>query len=141
MTSPASAYTSGWQRAESVAVLVIALLVYKALGGPISWLAAIVFFLPDVSMAGYLFGPRAGAHIYNVAHNHVGPAVLAGAHLLAPGAAAAVVPFSFGSLAALWFAHIAFDRMLGYGLKETSSFGATHLGQIGRKSTHARPDR
>jgi hypothetical protein len=32
----------------------------------------------------------------------------------------------------LWFAHVGFDRALGYGLKYETGFGATHLGFIGR---------
>jgi hypothetical protein len=36
------------------------------------------------------------------------------------------------AIAAVWAAHIGFDRMLGYGLKYSSAFGDTHLGRIGR---------
>lgn len=32
----------------------------------------------------------------------------------------------------IWTAHIGFDRMMGYGLKYSASFGFTHLGVIGR---------
>jgi hypothetical protein len=35
-------------------------------------------------------------------------------------------------VAAIWTAHIGFDRMLGYGLKYPTEFGQTHLGRIGR---------
>jgi Domain of unknown function (DUF4260) len=38
----------------------------------------------------------------------------------------------FLGLAAVWAAHIGFDRMLGYGLKDTSGFVDTPLGRIGR---------
>jgi len=36
---------------------------------------------------------------------------------------------AFLGLAAVWAAHIGFDRMLGYGLKDTTVFGDTHLGR------------
>jgi hypothetical protein len=36
------------------------------------------------------------------------------------------------AIAAVWAAHIGFDRMLGYGLKYSSAFSDTHLGRIGR---------
>jgi hypothetical protein len=35
-------------------------------------------------------------------------------------------------VAAVWLAHIGFDRALGYGLKLRAGFGFTHLGRIGR---------
>ena len=75
-------------------------------------------------MLGYLAGPRAGARAYNLAHSHVAPALLA---LLGVTALPAVLP-----CAALWAAHIGFDRALGYGLKSETRFGETHLGRIGR---------
>ena len=37
-----------------------------------------------------------------------------------------------GTLALIWFAHIGFDRMLGYGLKHGAGFRFTHLGRIGK---------
>jgi hypothetical protein len=40
-------------------------------------------------------------------------------------------------IAAIWAAHIGFDRMLGYGLKYSSSFNDTHLGRIGRQAAGA----
>ena len=41
-------------------------------------------------------------------------------------------PVAFG-LAAIWVAHIGFDRVLGYGLKFEAGFGETHLGRVGKK--------
>jgi hypothetical protein len=32
-------------------------------------------------------------------------------------------------VAAIWAAHVGFDRLLGYGLKYGTSFGDTHLGR------------
>jgi hypothetical protein len=36
------------------------------------------------------------------------------------------------SIALIWFAHIGFDRALGYGLKYPSAFQNTHMGRIGK---------
>ena len=35
-------------------------------------------------------------------------------------------------LAAIWVAHVGFDRLLGYGLKSAAGFGFTHLGRKGK---------
>ena len=35
-------------------------------------------------------------------------------------------------IAAIWVAHVGFDRALGYGLKYADGFGFTHLGLKGR---------
>ncbi len=36
-------------------------------------------------------------------------------------------------VAAVWTAHIAMDRALGYGLKLSTGFSDTHLGRIGQR--------
>jgi hypothetical protein len=115
-----------WLRAEGVALLLAAVSWYAAAGHAWSTFA-LVFLAPDVSFVGYLAGPRVGAVVYNVAHALVLPLVMA-----ALGAAGRpeLLP-----VAAIWIAHIGFDRMLGYGLKYTTAFGDTHLGRIGR-ATH-----
>jgi Domain of unknown function (DUF4260) len=93
--------------------------------GIVWWLAAVLFFAPDISFAGYLAGPRIGAFAYNLVHRYAfGTALLAvGIGLDAPVLAA---------LGVLWVAHAGFDRMLGYGLKSPEGFTVTHLGTIGR---------
>jgi hypothetical protein len=94
------------------------------------WLYAIVFFVPDLSFAGYMAGSRTGAAIYNAAHTILGPAALLGVGLMLNA------PIFLG-IAAIWAAHIGFDRMLGYGLKYATAFGDTHLGRIGRNRAGA----
>lgn len=112
-----------WLRVEGVAVLLLATYLYAREGA--SWLVfAALFFVPDVSFAAYLAGPRVGATLYNLAHSYAGPGVLA-AVSLATGTVL-TVPL-------VWAAHIGFDRALGYGLKYPTSFGDTHLGSIGRR--------
>jgi hypothetical protein len=92
-----------------------------------SWLLfAVLVLVPDLSMLGYLAGPRAGALAYNLAHSLIGPAMLAGIAWL--GASAEML-----HVALIWAFHIAGDRALGYGLKLPSAFQDTHLGRIGRQ--------
>jgi hypothetical protein len=116
-------------RCEGLALFVIATAAFS-LTGLSWWLYAVLFFMPDASIAGYGAGPRIGAMVYNAAHSTVGPALLAGTGLLLDNPA-------FLGLAAVWAAHIGFDRMFGYGLKYTSGFGDTHLGRIGPARTGA----
>lgn len=78
---------------------------------------------PDLSVIGYIFGPRMGAIVYNLAHTYAAPALLA----------LAAYAFNSGLFApaAVWMAHIGLDRFLGYGLKLPKGFHFTHLGPIG----------
>ena len=94
------------------------------------WLYAILFLAPDIGLAGYWAGPRIGALTYNALHTLMAPAVLAGLGFV--GESALMV-----GLAAIWAAHIGFDRMLGYGLKYATRFADTHLGPIGRSRVAA----
>lgn len=122
-----------WQRLEGLALLVLAALAYSRFGQ--SWaLFAVLFLAPDLSFAGYLAGPRAGAWAYNLAHSLIGPLALASAGLLGAAPLATV-------LSLIWLAHIGFDRALGYGLKSPEAFGLTHLGLIGPAGRAAQVDR
>jgi hypothetical protein len=116
-------------RLEGAAAFAGATLAYSTLGG--RWAVfALLFLLPDLSMFGYLAGRRVGAACYNTAHSYLGPALLA---------ALGTAPSAHGALcvAAIWAAHVGFDRLLGYGLKYGTSFGDTHLGRRGRTGSHA----
>lgn len=111
-------------RLEGLAVFALAAAAYAHLGA--SWIGfAALFLAPDLAMAGYLFGPRLGAFVYNLAHAYLAPLAL-GAAGLALGAPAAE------GLALVWIAHIGFDRALGFGLKYPTGFGDSHLGRLGR---------
>ena len=111
-------------RLEHAAMALVALVAFHFSGGN-WWLFAALILVPDISMAGYLGGPRLGAWCYNAVHTWLAPAALwlvalaAGAPLLA-------------QIAIILAAHIAIDRALGYGLKRESGFQDTHLGRIGR---------
>ena len=109
-------------RVEAVPLLLAALVAFQALDGSWLWFA-ILFLAPDLFMLGYLRGPKVGAVVYNVAHTYVTPAILGGIWWFTQEA-------QVGRVAALWTAHIAFDRLLGYGLKDSKGFKHTHLQRV-----------
>lgn len=99
-------------RLESIATAALILAAYAHLGG--SWLMfGILFLVPDVSMLGYLVNPRIGSYTYNAVHTYAFPIAL---YLVSP------------QIALIAAAHIAVDRVMGYGLKSPTSFTETHLG-------------
>lgn len=111
-------------RTEWACVALVLVAVFWAMGG--SWLLfAVLVLAPDLSMLGYLAGPRIGGFAYNLVHVLIGPALLAGLSWMVDGNIAM-------QIALVWAFHIAVDRALGYGLKLPSSFRDTHLGRIGR---------
>jgi hypothetical protein len=125
MTTPSPGAVSGaphiWLRLEGLAVFALALLLYQRAGHSLLLFAAL-FLAPDLSLAGYLAGPRAGALAYNLVHSYVGAALAASVALLT-GRPLIV--------ALIWAAHIGVDRAVGYGLKYPTDFADTHLGRLG----------
>ena len=107
---------------EEAALLIAAVLLYAQFH--LSWLLfAVLFLAPDLFMLGYLLDSRVGAAIYNFGHLLTVPLVLF------------VVAYTAHrptllAIAIIWAAHIAFDRLLGYGLKYPSAFKDTHLQHI-----------
>ncbi len=89
------------------------------------WAYVLLFFAPDLGMAGYAFNPRIGALTYNLLH-HKGIAI----SLLVAGFVTGHQWLLLSGL--LMFGHAAFDRVLGYGLKYPDRFAHTHLGEIGK---------
>jgi hypothetical protein len=114
------------------AVVAVAAIVFYASTGVSWWLFAVLILAPDVSMFGYLGGPRIGAIAYNALHILIVPVLLLLAGHLSGSAAAIAV-------ALIWIAHIAIDRALGYGLKLSTGFQDTHLGRIGRRQNDLSP--
>jgi hypothetical protein len=113
-----------FQRAESVLLAGATAVAFVELDFEWWWLLAL-FLAFDVSMLGYLGGPKLGAWTYNAVHSYLGPSALGVAALLDGARWTAF-------LALAWAFHIAVDRALGYGLKFCDRFSHTHLGEIGR---------
>ena len=111
-------------RAESIAIFVAGVVLFLQLNGNALWLLPLLL-APDLSMVGYLGGPRLGAITYNLAHNLVTALTLLGVGWFAP-----VAPLALAG--AILLAHVGMDRSLGYGLKLPTDFKDTHLGRIGR---------
>ena len=110
-------------RIEGAAVFAGAILGYGHLAQS-WWLFGVLFLTPDLSMLGYLVNARIGAASYNAVHTEVGPVILFGFGLIIGNTLAM-------SLGLIWLAHIGLDRMLGFGLKSSTSFSDTHLGLLG----------
>ncbi len=109
-------------RIEGLAVAVGALTLYFHLG--FGWVLLVVLvLLPDLSMLGYLAGPRAGALAYNLAHTELWPIGLAVAGILAD-------VDLLVQIALVWLVHIGTDRLLGYGFKYPTAFTDTHLQRV-----------
>ena len=111
-------------RAEWLAIFVAGVVTYLEFGGhPLALLPLLI--APDLSMVGYLAGPRIGALTYNLAHN-----LVAALGVLAVGWFVPVAPLALAG--AVLLAHVGMDRSLGYGLKLPTDFRDTHLGRIGK---------
>ena len=106
---------------EEAAIFMFCLFLFSQLDFAWWWFPALLL-LPDVSMIGYLINPKIGAYTYNFLHHRFTATVVA------------VYALSYGDanwklVAIILFAHISFDRVMGYGLKYTDGFGHTHLGE------------
>ena len=108
-------------QAEGLCTLIASFVAYHSLF-PHHWiLFAWLFFIPDLSLLGYLQGahPLASA-VYNVMHTYALPALL--------GIVAAFLHnVVLGEMSLIWVGHIGMDRSLGYGLKYPASFQFTHI--------------
>jgi hypothetical protein len=114
-------------RLEEFAFFLFAIYLFWLLPFP-WWYFPLLLFAPDLSMLGYLGGPKIGAVVYNLVH-HRG---LALAYYVA-GALLAIPVLSLVGVVIL--AHASLDRTFGYGLKLPDSFNSTHLGRIGREAS------
>jgi Domain of unknown function (DUF4260) len=120
--------------AEEFAQMVLCLYLLFQLPDHVSVLALIpLFFIPDLFAIGFLVSNATGAFLYNFSH-----------HKLVAIALAAIgyfLPSSFLLQAGIiFYAHSAFDRTLGYGLKYLGNHSKTHLGFIGKEKHLNPPD-
>jgi hypothetical protein len=121
--STAGSHVRVFLRLEGLAAVALSAVFYARTGAS-WWLFAALWLVPDLSMLGYLAGPKLGARIYNAIHSYVTPATLAvtGVLLKSP----AILPYAL-----IWMNHIGVDRVMGYGLKYPDGFKFTHLGTLG----------
>jgi len=110
---------------EEVAIFLLCIFLFSKLDFAWWWFPAFLF-LPDIGMVGYLIDPKTGALTYNLLHHRL-VASLVTMYALTYGNAY----WQFAGI--ILFAHISFDRSLGYGLKYNDGFNNTHLGAIGKK--------
>jgi hypothetical protein len=109
-------------RLEGLAVAAAAVVLY--FHEDFGWVLFVALILaPDLSFAGYAFGPKVGAIAYDMAHTEIFPVAL-GTLGVVTGSDAAT------KIALIWLAHIGADRLLGYGLKYPTAFKDTHLSRV-----------
>lgn len=109
---------------EALALWLFSIFLFNQLGFA-WWWYLLLLLAPDLSMIGYLAGPRLGAWVYNFVH-HQGVAILvyvAGVFLINP-----LLQLS----GVILFGHSNMDRFFDYGFKHEDSFQHTHLGMIGK---------
>lgn len=115
-----------WQRIEGLIIFVMGLGLFWHWNDTTPWWTVLlIFFAPDLTFGGYVFGPKVGALCYNAVHIYA-----FGVASLAVGVTMSIPLLQIAG--ALWLAHSGFDRMFGYGLKSQESFSLTHLGRLGR---------
>lgn len=110
---------------DELASLLLAVLVFAHLPYAWWWLPAL-FLVPDLSMLGYLAGPRLGAWCYNLAHHK-----LLALALGATGSLLGQPVLLLAGVVVLF--HSSFDRLLGYGFKHETGFKHKHLSQFGQQ--------
>lgn len=109
---------------EQIAFFVLGVFLFSQTDYSWWWFLAL-FLVPDISILGYLVNPKIGATFYNISHHY---AVAIGIYFIG-------IYFKITELqviGSVFFAHSAFDRMLGFGLKYSDDFKNTHLGRIGK---------
>lgn len=109
---------------EEIALFLFCIFLFNQLNFAWWWFPALLL-LPDLGMLGYLISTKAGAFTYNLLHHRL------------VATSVAFYALTYGSdywklAAIILFAHISFDRAMGYGLKYNDSFSNTHLGVIGK---------
>jgi hypothetical protein len=109
-------------RLEGLAVVAAAIVLY--FHEDFGWILFVALILaPDLSFAGYAFGPKVGAIAYDAVHTEILPVALGTLGVVADSSAAT-------KIALIWLAHIGADRLLGYGLKYPAAFKDTHLSRV-----------
>jgi hypothetical protein len=109
-------------RLEGVVLAGAALAVYLHLDYSVLALIALLAAV-DLSLAGFIAGPRVGTLTYNLAHTTALPLVLGAIGVLVDSPIMVQVGLA-------WLAHIGVDRAFGFGLKYPREFSDTHLQRV-----------
>ena len=100
---------------EEIALVILSFYLFLGLDYAWWWFP-ILFFVPDVSLLGYLINQKLGANIYNVVH-HKAFAILF--YLL--GSFTHITALQLAGV--VMFGHSSFDRALGFELQQSISKG------------------
>ncbi|MBM7644502.1 hypothetical protein JOD45_000695 [Scopulibacillus daqui] len=87
------------------------------------WVFFLFLLVPDISVLAYFINQRIGAVIYNLFHTYS----ISIFNLLIGALCHQELMLAVGLI---WTAHIAMDRMLGFGLKYNTSFQDTHIQKL-----------
>ena len=114
---------------EELAEFVLGILIFSRLEYA-WWYFPLLLLTPDIGMLGYLVNTKIGAWSYNLFHHK------------AVAITILVVGFFENNqivmlVGTILFAHAAFDRMMGYGLKYEDDFTNTHLGKVRENNIQA----
>ena len=100
---------------EELALVILSLYLFLALDYAWWWFP-LLFFVPDLSLIGYLINSKVGAFTYNAIHHKTLAVIL---YLLG-----SVIQMPELQLAGVvMFGHSSLDRALGFGLQESMSKG------------------
>jgi hypothetical protein len=102
-------------RLEELALVILSLYLFLELDFAWWWFP-LLFFVPDASLVGYLFNPKAGAFTYNFIHHK---ALAISLYFL--GALTQLPALQLAGV--IMFGHSSLDRVLGFGLQESISKG------------------
>lgn len=111
---------------EELAMFLLGIYLFSGLKLAWWWFPALIL-VPDISMAGYLFGNKTGAFIYNFFHHKALAVFVYLSGIFIENSALELAGI-------ILFSHACMDRVFGYGLKYTTSFHDTHLGKTGNKN-------
>ncbi|MGE7765029.1 DUF4260 domain-containing protein [Peribacillus sp. NPDC096540] len=87
------------------------------------WIFLLLLLTPDISMLAYLINNQIGAKVYNLFHTYT-------ISILIILLAVFLSQDTILMVGLIWTAHIGMDRFLGYGLKYTTDFKATHIQEV-----------
>ena len=107
---------------EDAAMFAATLIAFPYLGLSWWWFAGCIL-LPDIGMLGYLHNAKTGAFPYNVFHHRALAVLIAITGYYFANSTLFFVGF-------ILFSHASMDRMFGYGLKYSTGFKFTHLGDL-----------